>query len=175
MIGFLEEIANLGVTEMWTSGFLRDAISRSDTHPRGQACDITGFEIAGQLLHLRSGRPQAPPGVEEGSADNEDIRRGHSDWYDHTGTVSGTTHERILHAITNRMRPYFSRILGPGHDQAHQTHWHVELTQGTMRGPQVQAIAQDQDQPTWVTERADRLEEGWRTPAQELTNEQGNR
>lgn len=166
MVRFLEELGGLGVTEMWTAGFLREAISSADTHPRGQACDITGFQVGGQLLHLRSGRPQAPPG-EEGDENYEDRRRGHSDWFDHTGMVGGMTHERVLHAITNIMRTYFSRIVGPGHNQEHQGHWHIELTQGTSRGPQVLAVARDVDQPSFVTERADLREEGWRTPGEE--------
>ncbi len=165
MIRFLEQLAGLGVTEMWTAGFLRQAISAADTHPRGQACDITGFMIAGQLVHLRSGRPQAPP-AEERSEDYESLRRGHSDWYDHTGTVGGMSHERVLHAITNIMRTYFSRIVGPGHNAEHQGHWHVELTQSTSRGPQVRAVALDVDQPAFVTDRADLREEGWRTPGE---------
>ncbi|MFO7696503.1 MAG: hypothetical protein R6X16_05035 [Anaerolineae bacterium] len=165
MVRFLQELAALGVTELWTAGFLRNAISSADTHPRGQACDMTGFKIGDQLLHLRSGRPQAPPGG-AGDENYDSLRRGHSDWYDHAGTVGGMSHERVLHAITNIMRTYFSRIVGPGHNAEHQGHWHVELTQSTARGPQVLAVARDVDQPGFVTQRAEAREQGWRTPGE---------
>jgi hypothetical protein len=60
MVRFLEAIRALGVRKMWTSGFLRTSMSAADTHPYGQACDITGFEIGGDLIHLRSGYPRRP-------------------------------------------------------------------------------------------------------------------
>jgi hypothetical protein len=169
MVRFLDEMRRIGVTEMRTAGFLRNPMSPADTHARGQACDITGFQFSEQLLHLRSGRPMRPPGPGDSPdyrARYNDTRRGHSDWFDHTGRIGSMSHERVFHAINGMMRRFFSRIVGPGNDPAHMGHWHVDLTESRSRGPQVRAIALDRDQPSWVMQRADTREEGWRTPGE---------
>jgi hypothetical protein len=166
MVRFIRRIQSLGVSELWTAGFLRSPISPADTHPRGQACDITGFMIGGELIHLRSGRPMDPPaeGDTAALARYNDVRSGHSDWFDHTGQINGTTHERIMHAITNIMRSHFSAIVGPGNDAQHNGHWHVELSSTGRTGPQVRAQLRDRDQPESVTDSADRRSPEWRTP-----------
>jgi hypothetical protein len=168
MLRFLREVQSLGVTEIRTAGFLRPPASTMDTHPRGQACDITGFQIGDQLLHLRSGQPMDPPAPGDAAAMARymDLSRGHSDWFDHTGTIRGMTHEEVFHAITNLMRSYFSRIIGPGNDRRHMGHWHVELTANPGTGPQVHAQMLDRDQRTETTDAADRRSPGWRTPSE---------
>jgi hypothetical protein len=170
MVRFLHELHSLGVTEMRTCGFLRDPMSPADTHPQGRACDITGFQFSDQLLHLRSGYPMRPPQPDDSPkyvAEYNNIFKGHSDWFDHTGKIGDMSHERILHAITNIMRKYFSKIIGPGSNGLHMGHWHVELTEGTNRGVQVNAIALDADQPDWVSNRARNRYSEWRTPGEE--------
>ncbi len=163
---FLRQLQGLGVTEIRTAGFLRSPISPADTHPRGQACDITGFQIGDQLLHLRSGRPMDPPAEGDAAAQAryDDVRRGHSDWFDHTGQIGGMTHEEVMHAITNMMRSHFSTIVGPGNDASHMGHWHVELTSSGRTGPQVRAQMDDRDQPDFVRDRAARQAPEWETP-----------
>ncbi|HVK78952.1 MAG TPA: DUF4157 domain-containing protein [Kofleriaceae bacterium] len=137
MLRFLEMVRGLGATEMWTAGFLREPISPDDTHPRGQACDITGFKFGDVMIHLRNGR-RDPAGYPAGG------ERTCSDWYNHADKINGQSYSQILHALTARMATYFSRIVGPGHDAAHAGHWHVELTDGTPRTPRIHAI---QDAP----------------------------
>ena len=165
-VRFVRALQGLGVSEIRTAGFLRAPISPADTHPRGQACDITGFQIGDQLLHLRSGRPMDPPpaGNPSAQAQYDSLGAGHSDWFDHTGTVGGMTHEEVMHAVTNMMRSYFSTIVGPGNDPRHMGHWHVELTGSGRTGPQVRAQMDDRDQPDFVTDRADARQPEWRTP-----------
>jgi hypothetical protein len=120
MLRFLEDLRGLGIVEMRTAGFLRDPISPRDTHPLGQACDITAFKAGDVLLSLGNGRRAASyTGATRGE---------YSDWYNHEQQINGQTYAQILQAITARMAIYFSHVTGPGHDPAHDNHWHVELT-----------------------------------------------
>jgi hypothetical protein len=140
LVRFLEDIRGLGVTTMRTNGLLRDPLSFEDTHPRGLAADICGFIIDGQEIHLRNGR-ENPDGYAGGAG-------AFSDWYNRAGAIRGQTPSAILHAITARMAQYFSMIVGPGHNAAHDNHWHVQLTTGSVTGGADRAdvmVIQDDD------------------------------
>jgi hypothetical protein len=127
MTHFLQWLAGQGVTRMWTSGFLRNAMSPQDTHPMGLACDITGFTFSdGTILHLRSGLPNRGGG----GARDEAPPRGHSDWFDHDDRMGDRTHAQIMMGIGFRLTAYFDRIVGPGHNPEHMNHFHVELSTG---------------------------------------------
>lgn len=177
MVRFLSMLSGLGCSALWTAGFLRQPISPMDTHPQGKACDITGFQFGDTLLHLRSGRPVDPPAAGDTAAETayDAVRGGHSDWFDHHGRFpDGRTHEEVMHAITARMRSYFSRIIGPGANARHMNHWHVELTGRAGSGPQVQAIARDTDMPDEVRNPADRRAPEWMTPSERASFPDGS-
>jgi hypothetical protein len=135
MTHFLGWLAGQGVTRMWTSGFLRNAMSPQDTHPMGLACDITGFTFGdGTILHLRSGvtsragyeteQPRPPAG---GSA-----------WFDHHNRMGnrpdGRTYADAIMGIAWQMTAHFDRIVGPGHNPEHMNHFHVEKSPGGAAG-----------------------------------------
>lgn len=139
MLRFLEMLRGLGATEMRTAGFLRDPISPDDTHPWGRACDITGFRFGAIEIMLRNGR-RDPAGYAAGTTR-------FSDWFNHEQRVDGQTYAQILQAITARMATYFNGITGPGHDAAHDNHWHVQLT-GRDSGSPIHAIQDVADEGT---------------------------
>ncbi len=142
MTNFLNWLAGQGVTRMWTSGFLRSAMSPQDTHPMGMACDITGFTFSdGTIIHLRSGLPNRGGG----GARDEAPPRGHSDWFDHEDRMGERTHAQIMMGIAYRMTAYFDRIVGPGHNPEHMNHFHVELSPGGGRRDGLRLMAQSSE------------------------------
>lgn len=193
MVHFLEAIAGLGVTRMWTSGFLRDAMSPADTHPMGMACDITGFTFSdGTVIHLRSGyprrarqarqargegrrtaeaaAPQAVPGGDDAPSDSQvepdalDTGSGHSDWFDFEHTFAGRPHAHVMMGIAAMLPSYFHRIIGPGHNEKHMGHFHVELSPGGPRsdGLRLHAVSSESTHlPDWTRDGANRGNPGW--------------
>ncbi|MCA9527925.1 MAG: hypothetical protein KC549_16675, partial [Myxococcales bacterium] len=163
MFRYLETLRGMGVTKLWTSGFLRPhgtAISVLDAHPLGMACDITGFQFGSDpdgLIHLRGGFPMEP-----GNSRYDHWQRGHSDWYDERGTFNGRTHREIMLGMAEILPHYFGRIIGPGHNETHMNHFHVELFGNRRAGPALRAISEYGDMPEWTHPRADRLDPGWR-------------
>lgn len=176
MVRFLQAIKALGVRRIYTSGFLRNAMSPADTHPYGQACDITGFVVGTELIHLRSGGPvEPPPGRDATSEDPaerwdlqsgeyNDLRSGHSDWFDERQTTASRTHREIMTGIAALMPAYFARIIGPGHNAAHMGHFHVELYGNEQSGPALRALVgyADLESQDFVRARADRRDPAWR-------------
>ena len=158
MARFVSWLSSQGVIRMWTSGFLRNAMSAQDTHPMGMACDVTGFTFAEQhtVIHLRSGLPartspapadhaaptHAAP-TPELSAPNENAGGddGHSDWFDHTSMLNGRSHAHIMMGIAAQMTNYFDRIIGPGHNPEHMNHFHVETSPGGPRADGLRLFA----------------------------------
>ncbi|MCK6572724.1 DUF4157 domain-containing protein [Myxococcota bacterium] len=133
MVQFLRGLRGLGVTRLYTAGFLRTAMSSLDAHPTGHAVDLTGFEFGGALLHLRSGLPAAEDRGEayEGRvapAGREDLHRGPSDYYNTRDRLGERTHREIMLGIVSLMRGVFTRVVGPGHDAQHNAHFHCERT-----------------------------------------------
>lgn len=116
MIRFLEYVKKLGVSDVYNQGFYRDATGTQDTHTAGKACDLCGFTYKGEKIQLGIGK-QLPP-----------MHEGHSDFYDITSIHDSKTHRQIIHDFAKKLPPYFSRIVGPGNNEDHSTHWHVELT-----------------------------------------------
>ena len=130
MTSFLQWLAGMGVTRMWTSGFLRNAMSPQDTHPMGLACDITGFKIGEHVLHLRSG-VTSRDGYE---AAQPSPPAGGSAWFDHHNRIGDRTYAQIMMGIAWQMTAHFDRIVGPGHNPEHMNHFHVEKSPGGAAG-----------------------------------------
>ncbi|MBK7074990.1 MAG: DUF4157 domain-containing protein [Myxococcales bacterium] len=176
MVQFLTTLAGMGATRMWTSGFLRGAMSYADTHPMGMACDITGFTFSdGTIIHLRSGYPRrggtdaatddaARAPVDAPEPDASDTSRGHSDWFDYDHHFAGRTHAAVMMGIAAMMPSYFHRIIGPGHNAQHMAHFHVELSpSGAPRdGLRLHAVSSESTHlPDWARAGADRHDARW--------------
>lgn len=123
MMGFLRMLASdFSVRALRTAAFNRPPISADDPHPLGQACDIVGFETRdGEEILLRSGNRVLH---DEANFDQE-----HSDWFDNHQTIRGTrrTHMRFMRDIADRMPQFFGSITGPGANELHMNHFHVQL------------------------------------------------
>ena len=161
MSRFLEGLARRGVTRMWTSGFLRSAMSPADTHPKGMACDITGFTFSsGDVIHLRSGQPTR----DHGDGTLPDAPAGPSAWFDTHHTMNGQTYAHVIMGLTALMPTYFDRIIGPGANAEHMAHWHVENSpNGPPRdGLRLHAVSSESTHvPEFMRDAADRRSDDW--------------
>ena len=169
MSRFLEGLARRGVTRMWTSGFLRSAMSPLDTHPMGLACDITGFTFSsGHVIHLRSGQPTRDHDGDatpvEGNGTLPDAPAGPSAWFDTHHTMNGQTYAHVIMGLTALMPTYFDRIIGPGANAEHMAHWHVETSpNGPPRdGLRLHAVSSESTHvPEFMRDAADRRSDDW--------------
>ena len=159
MSRFLEGLARRGVTRMWTSGFLRSAMSPADTHPKGMACDITGFTFSdGHVIHLRSGQPT------DGEGALPEAPAGPSAWFDTHHTMNGQTYAHVIMGLSALMPTYFDRIIGPGANAQHMAHWHVETSpNGAPRdGLRLHAVSSESTHvPEFMRDAADRRSDDW--------------
>ncbi len=191
MARFLGWLSGQGVVRMWTSGFLRNAMSAQDTHPMGMACDVTGFTFAenNTVIHLRSGLPArvraeplpTSPAPLHRRDDADSSQRdttehaggddGHSDWFDHSSMLNGRSHAHILMGIAAQMTHYFDRIVGPGHNPEHMNHFHVETSPGGARADGLRLLAMSSES-THLSETArhaaDARNNAWDTQVEPL-------
>lgn len=161
----------LHVVEVYSDGFIRNPLGLDDPHPFGRSCDITGFGInsipfpvAGAtttprpyVLHLRRGYPRTNlrGGEHTRNTNLQDYSSGPSDWFNiapineiayreelNSGVVVPPLARSLyLRSIINVMPRFFGFVKGPGSDNNHMDHFHIDLARFSESSPAINCPA----------------------------------